>query len=99
MTSGRQIERHEVRVGVSPGTEIDSGPFRLGQWRVKHPANHQTSGRPAGNSAPTFDAHQQDDLLMHREGMMRSGHMHAYPDTDVSERIKASRLRMSFVLI
>src|SRR4030095_12065099 len=39
MTGCRQIDRHEVRVGISPGTQIDRGvnarPFRLRHWRVR----------------------------------------------------------------
>src|SRR5215467_6711388 len=56
----------------SPRTEIDrrfeSGPFRLGHWRVSTQQIIKSEPGPPGNGAPTFDAHQPGDLLMHLEG-------------------------------
>src|ERR1700739_1378373 len=72
MTSRREIERHEVWVWIAPGTEIDRrfypGPFRLGHGRVSAQQIIKPKPGPPRNSAPTFDAYQPGNLLMHLEG-------------------------------
>src|SRR5215472_11814406 len=48
---------------------ILTGPILPGTSEGKHAANHRESKPgPPGNCAPSFDAHQPGDLLMHLEG-------------------------------
>jgi hypothetical protein len=54
----------------------------------------QSHGEHAGT-----EAYVVIDPVRRTAVFMQSGHMRAYPDADVSERIKASCLRIWFVLI
>jgi len=71
MAGRRQVERHEVRVRIPRGIEIDrrlhERPFRLRhRWvSAKQIIESQTS--PPCDRAPALNANQPRNLLMHRE--------------------------------
>src|SRR6266446_9545668 len=67
----QQVNRNEIWIRISVCVEIDgrfdAGPFCLGYRRINMQEIIESQTGPPCDCAPTFDANQPRNLLMHRE--------------------------------